>query len=160
MTTVCSATVDDLELLIRHRRGMMEDIGRYPKELFDQHDRDYEPWARQRLESGELVGFIAYADGRAVASACLWMKERQPVPGFPGGRVPYLMSVFTERDCRNQGHAGKLTLVALEWAKEKGYPMVALHASSMGRGVYEKLGFQRTWEMQLRWDSDGHPPLV
>lgn len=160
MSTVRAATLDDMELLIRHRRGMLEDMGRYPQALFDQHDRDYEPWARQRLESGELVGFIADVEGRAVASACLWLKERQPVPGFRGGRVPYLMSVFTERDCRKQGHAAKLTQAAMEWAKEKGYPLVALHASAMGRGIYEKLGFQRTWEMQLRWDSDGQPPLV
>jgi GNAT superfamily N-acetyltransferase len=160
MTTVRTATIDDLALLTSHRRGMMEDIGRYPIELFEQHDRDYEPWVRARLLNGELVGFIADVDGRAVASACLWMKERQPVPGFRGGRVPYLMSVFTERDCRKKGYAGALTKVALEWAQERGYPMVALHASSMGRGVYEKLGFQRTWEMQLRWDGDGQPPLV
>jgi GNAT superfamily N-acetyltransferase len=154
------ATSDDLPLLIRHRRGMLEDMGRYPAAQFDQHDRDYEPWARQRLLSGELVGFIIEVDGRAVASACVWLKERQPVPGFSGGRVPYLMSVFTERDCRKQGHAGALTKAALDWAKARKYPLVALHASAMGRSTYEKLGFQRTWEMQLRWDSDGKPPLV
>jgi GNAT superfamily N-acetyltransferase len=154
------ATVDDLPLLIRHRRGMLEDMGRYPAEDFDQHDRDYEPWARERFVNGQLVGFIVEEAGRIVASGCLWLKERQPVPGFSGGRVPYLMSVFTERDCRNQGHGAALTKAALEWARARNYPLVALHASTAGRSTYEKLGFQRTWEMQLRWDSDGKPPIV
>ncbi|MCB9932670.1 MAG: GNAT family N-acetyltransferase [Planctomycetes bacterium] len=154
------AKIDDLPLLIRHRRGMLEDMGRYPSEYYNQHDRDYEGWARERLQNGQLVGFVVEDAGRAVASGCLWLKERQPVPGFPGGRVPYLMSVFTERDCRKQGHAAELTKAALAWAQERKYPLVALHASAAGRNTYEKLGFQRTWEMQLRWDGDGQPPVV
>lgn len=154
------ATIEDLPVLLRHRRGMLEDMGRYAAEQFDQHDRDYEAWARERLVNGELVGFIVESAGRVVASGCLWLKERQPVPGFRGGRVPYLMSVFTERDSRKQGHAAALTQSALEWAKARDYPLVALHASADGRSTYEKLGFQRTWEMQLRWDSDGKPPIV
>lgn len=160
MTSIRPATLDDLPLLIRHRRGMLEDMGRYPAAWFDEHDRNYAAWARERLANGQLVGFIAEDAGRVVASGCLWLKERQPVPGFPGGRVPYLMSVFTERDCRKQGHAAALTQAALDWAKARNYPLVALHASSDGRSTYEKLGFQRTWEMQLRWDSDGKPPIV
>ncbi|MCA8915383.1 MAG: GNAT family N-acetyltransferase [Planctomycetes bacterium] len=157
MTSVRPATVDDLPMLIRHRRGMLEDMARYPAEHFDQHDRDYAPWARERLANGQLIGFVAEVDGRAVASACIWLKERQPVPGYKGGRVPYLMSVFTERDCRGKGHGEAVSRAAVEWAAAGGYPLIALHASEMGRAMYEKLGFKRTWEMQLRWDGDAAP---
>jgi len=38
---------------------------------------------------------------------------------------------------------------AVEWCREKGYGRLMLHASEMGRGVYKKFDFRRTWEMRL-----------
>lgn len=133
---------------------MLEDMGRYPLELFDQHDRDYEPWARERMQNGLLIGFAIDEAGRVVASGCLWLKERQPVPGYAGGRVPYLMSLFTERDCRRRGHAEAILRAAVDWSRERGHPLVTLHASAMGRTLYEKYGFAVGNEMQLRFVAE------
>ena len=38
---------------------------------------------------------------------------------------------------------------AIKWCRKKGYERLMLHASMMGRGVYRRLGFKRTWEMRL-----------
>ena len=39
----------------------------------------------------------------------------------------------------------------LAWIKERGLRAVNLHASAEGRGLYEKLGFEATNEMRLRF---------
>jgi hypothetical protein len=39
----------------------------------------------------------------------------------------------------------------LAWFKERGLRAVNLHASAEGRGLYEKLGFEATNEMRLRF---------
>lgn len=160
MSRVRLATVDDLELLVRHRRGMFEDMGRDSTEQIAEHDTRYGPWARERILDGTLVGFIAEEAGRAVASGCLWLQPRQPSPRRAGLLVPYYLSVFTERDCRRKGHAEAVTNAAIAWARDNGHGQIVLHASEMGRGLYEKMGFKRTWEMELAIPpAPAHAPL-
>ena len=38
---------------------------------------------------------------------------------------------------------------AIGWCRRNKYERLMLHASEMGRKVYSKLGFKRTWEMRL-----------
>jgi hypothetical protein len=40
----------------------------------------------------------------------------------------------------------------LAWVKERGLRAVNLHASDEGRHLYEKLGFEATNEMRLRFE--------
>ncbi len=77
----------------------------------------------------------------------------QPIQPHPKGRKrrqPYLMSMFTEPSFRGRGVASAIVDAAVEWSRVNGYPFVLLHASEMGRGVYERLGFERLWEMRLK----------
>ncbi len=117
-------------------------------------DKVYRRWARPRLKSSELIGFIVEADGQVAGSGCLWLKPVQPVPvpsrpGFKGGGQPYLLSMYTEHAFRGKGVATKIVKESIRWAKSKGFPRMTLHASDMGRSLYEKFGFKQTWEMKL-----------
>jgi GNAT superfamily N-acetyltransferase len=47
--------------------------------------------------------------------------------------------------------ASAIVRAALAWAAEQGHHVMRLHASRMGRGVYERFGFERSWEMRLDW---------
>jgi len=38
----------------------------------------------------------------------------------------------------------------LEWCRKNQFLQLRLHASEMGRKVYLKHGFERTWEMRRR----------
>ncbi len=144
------ATLKDLPLLIRHRRGMFEDMKRGTKAALDQHDRDYAKWARKRMRDGLMVGFVASVDGEVAASGCVWLREKQPAPGYPGGRVPYLLSMFTDRNKRGLGAATAIVEAALAWAKKRKLPLMLLHASDAGRPIYERLGFKATNEMEVK----------
>lgn len=147
--TVRAATVDDLPMLVRHRRGMFLDMAPYPADQLDGQDRAYLPWLIERLQNGRVAGFVACLGELPVASGCVWLRERHPAPGYDGGMVPYLLSMFTEHTHRGGGAARAIVEAALEWSREQGAPVLELHASEMGRPIYERMGFERTWEMRL-----------
>ena len=147
--SIREATLEDLDLLVRHRRNMWEEISEFPEDELDLQDRTYRRWARERLASGRLIGFIIETGrGHIAASACLWLSPSQPRPGWRGSAVPYLMSMFTEREDRGKGHATRLVRKAVEWSRSHGYNMIVLHASGAGRRVYEREGFTPTTEMR------------
>ena len=55
---------------------------------------------------------------------------------------------------REKGLARRLVEVACEGARELGIGYMTLHASALGRPVYERLGWVETDEMALRLDGD------
>jgi GNAT superfamily N-acetyltransferase len=144
------ATVADLSTLVRHRRAMFAEMGEKDERDMARHDRVYRQWARVRLRRGELVGFVAEVNGKTAGSGCVWLQERQPRPGLDHPCVPYLLSMFTEPDFRGCGIATRIVKAAHDWCRKHGHGNISLHASKMGRSIYKKLGYARTWEMRLR----------
>jgi GNAT superfamily N-acetyltransferase len=144
------ATVDDLGLLVRHRRLMWRALRRYRREELDRHDVAYRRWLRRGLADGELLALVAEdGGGRALASGALWLMPSQPRPGPLGrGRVPYVLSMFTEPGARGRGLASRIVREMIAWARSHGYPRIVLHASRFGRPVYERLGFEPGSEMR------------
>jgi GNAT superfamily N-acetyltransferase len=65
-------------------------------------------------------------------------------------KTPYLMSMYTETAFRRKGIAKSIVCNAIAWSREHGYDKINLHASEMGRHLYESLGFSATTEMRLR----------
>lgn len=145
------ATLDDLDLLVRHRRRMWEEILVTRPEDMAAADRAYRRWARARWKAHELVGWIVETESREpVASGCVWLMPSQPRPGWRGTVSPYLMSMYTERAHRGQGHATRITREAIRWSKARGYTVLLLHASRYGKPIYASEGFAEGNEMRLR----------
>ncbi len=156
MPRVREATVADLDLLVRHRRKMFEEISDATPQELDAVDRAYRRWARTRLRSGQYIAFIVEAGrGRRPASGALWLMPLPPRPWTRGDRAPYLMSMYTDREARGKGYASLVVRAAVRWAKDHGHKVVILHASDEGKGIYERAGFRQTSEMRLRFD----PPV-
>ncbi len=148
------ATLDDMDLLVRHRRGMWEEIFDLPKERLDAADRAYRRWARRRMKNGRMVGWIVEAaNGEPVASGCVWLAPQQPRPMWPGLTAPYLMSMFTEPAHRGKGYATRIVRESVRWARAKGFTVMLLHASRFGESIYLKAGFERGNEMRLRLET-------
>lgn len=148
-TRVRKATLRDLDTLVEHRRGMWKDIGRHRAKELDEADPVYRRWARRRMMSGVLIGFIVESPpGSPVASGCVWLMESQPRPGWAGTAQAYLLSVYTDPKHRGKGFATRITREAMRWARAQGIDRMTLHASDQGRIVYARLGFERTHEMR------------
>ncbi|MHB8604943.1 MAG: GNAT family N-acetyltransferase [Thermoplasmatota archaeon] len=142
-------TLRDLDTLVAHRRAMFEAFGDHTVRSLDAADPVYRRWARARLKSGKLVAWVATAaDGRPVASGCLWLQPVQPNPARAANEVPYLLSMFTEKAARGNGLATRIVKEAMRWSKERGHPRMRLHASKFGAPVYRRLGWTKTREMK------------
>lgn len=151
--SVRKATLKDLETLIHHRRAMWMDLGVKGEARHKLADRMYRRWAGTRIRNRQLVGWIVEGrDGEIAGSGCVWLQPVQPSPKKPGTLQPYLLSMYTEPRFRRLGVASMIVRASIDWSRKQGFPRLTLHASNMGRGVYEKLGFNRTWEMRLDFD--------
>lgn len=127
---------------------MWEDMGGFSSEELDEADPVYARWARARLASGKLCAWIVEERGVPVASGAVWVMRIHPRPGAPTGLTPYLMSMYTLPEHRGKGHAQRIVRAAMKWSRDNGFARMTLHASEMGRPVYEKLGWERTYEMK------------
>jgi GNAT superfamily N-acetyltransferase len=145
------ATARDLPVLVRHRRGMFEDMGVGTPRQHEQHDRRYLAWMRRMRAARRFVAFIAIDRGGAVlGSGAIWLEERQPRPGTDDAYAPYLLSMYTVPAFRGRGVATRIVTIAKRWAKQHGYAGMSLHASPQGRRLYERLGWERTREYRIR----------
>ncbi len=147
------ASSGDLDVLVEHRLRMWEEIHPDRIQTVRESADVVREWVRGLLEQGKYVGFIAeLPDGTLAGSGALWLRPEQPRPGRKGAELPYLLSMYTNPGFRNSGVASAIVREAILWSKQNGYYRIYLHASRMGRGVYEKLGFLNSNEMRLDLD--------
>lgn len=143
------AKLSDLQTLVRHRRLMWENMGEKDVRELNKADNAYRAWARARIRNKTMRGWIIENSGGIIAgSGCLWLQPVQPRPGRSKGLQPYLLSMYTMPQYRGKGLASRIVREAVNWTKRNKYDALKLHASEMGRGVYGRLGFTRSWEMR------------
>lgn len=153
-----TATANDLDLLVRHRRRMFEEMASPTEEELRVHDASYRVWAGEMMRRRLLrVYIVETRGGKPAASGGVWLREMQPSPGHPQGMVPYVLSVYTRPEFRRKGLASMIVEEAMGWAKRHGHYKIVLHASKTGRKVYSQLGWKRTWEMEFRFDVPAKP---
>jgi len=148
------ATLGDLDLLVRHRRGMWKAIAKIPKADLDAADRTYRRWAQTQMKSNRFAGFIVDVGEEPVASGSVWLMQIQPRPKWKGTTAAYLLSMFTEPGHRGRGHGARIVREAIRFAKVRGIDVMLLHASAFGEPIYTRLGFERTREMRLFLDPE------
>ena len=108
------------------------------------------------LDDGTYVGWLATtAEGAVIGGAGVHIKPQLPRVTADGLRVasdvvPLVVNVYIEPEWRRRGVARALMRAVMNWATERGFDRVVLHASDEGRKLYESLGFEPTNEM--RWD--------
>jgi GNAT superfamily N-acetyltransferase len=150
---VRAATPRDIDVLVEHRRNMFVEMVRPTRDQLEVLEASYRKWAPEMMRRRLLHGYIVTSGRKVVASGCVWLRDVQPSPGRPAGKVPYLLSVYTVPELRRNGLASMIVKEAMEWSRKKGYHKMVLHASRTGRKVYSKLGWERTWEMEYYFED-------
>jgi GNAT superfamily N-acetyltransferase len=147
---ISQAKAEDTEILVKHRLGMFNDMYPELKKEIQESEEQTRKWLSKMLSDGRLVGFIVRTqEGQAAGSGCLWIKKEQPNPTHPRLEAPYLMSMYTEKGFRRKGVATLIVKTAVAWSREQGYDRINLHASEMGKPLYDAFGFEPTNEMKL-----------
>jgi GNAT superfamily N-acetyltransferase len=104
-------------------------------------------YARIRLaDNAPVRHYVGWLDGRAVASSSVV---------FAAG-VAGVFHVGTLPQARRRGIGGAMTLAPLLEARDLGYEVGVLFASTMGEPVYRRLGFRACSTLrQFRWAPGG-----
>jgi GNAT superfamily N-acetyltransferase len=145
-----SVTVDDLDLVCRHREemfrasnapGRTEDILRSTTAAF-------RTWVEPRLNDGSYFGFIAEDRGVPLAGIGLMIIDWPPHPSHPlEDKRGYVLNVFVEPSHRKQGLGKMLMELGEAEIARRGVSFAVLHATRMGKPLYERLGWAGTSEM-------------
>ncbi|HEY1990877.1 MAG TPA: GNAT family N-acetyltransferase [Gammaproteobacteria bacterium] len=150
--TVRPVGVADAEIVTRHRHRMFVDAGKPDDAALAAMSAAFLPWVSRKLASGEYFGWVAASGDRVVSGIGMMVLDWPPHPLHLEPMRGYILNVYTEPEWRGRGLAKRLTLLAMDAARERGLKLTILHATEMGKPLYAKLGFKGTNEMQ--WSTN------
>jgi GNAT superfamily N-acetyltransferase len=147
------ATLEDAETLVRLRMTFLEEVGNFTGSV-DIHAvaEAFREYLRRKLPAGEFLAWVAEEEGEIVSTSGLVFFERPPNGTSPSGLEAYVMNMYTRPEWRGRGLATALLDAAILHVKRTDARRVWLHATDVGRPVYERAGFvaSDTW-MELVW---------
>jgi len=140
----------DLDLVCRHRHEMFRASGR-SEEMLAPMAAPFRAWLAPRLAAGDYFGWIVEAQGGPVAGLGMMVIDWPPHPSHPAQAARgYLLNVYVEPAHRGRGLAKALMARATQEGRRRGLSLMVLHATAMGRPLYEALGWAATSEMSLK----------
>jgi len=151
--TIREAASSESAMILHHRRSMFRDMGEGSVEELDRMVEVAGPWLAQALSDGSYRHWLALdPSGRVAGGGGVLLCPWPPSPKYPCTQRAVILNVYTEPEFRKRGIALRIMQTCMAWVKQQGFRTVNLHASAEGRPLYEKLGFEATNEMRLRFD--------
>jgi|GEM_PF-103797 len=132
------ASIVDIDQLVVLRIRQLLDEG-YP-EVTDIR-RNLSKYFQTNLENGSLICWVGVADEILLATAGICFYQLPPTFSNPSGRIAYITNMYTDPSFRQRETASLLLNKLILEAKALEYTSVRLHASQLGKGLYEKAGF-------------------
>ena len=143
-----AGTLDDIEVLVRHRLGMFRDMG-VPEAEVAAMEEPARAYFRRAVPEKKYVAFLTESDGRVIAGGGIIIIDWPAGRGDLRDSKAMILNMYTEAEFRRRGLARRLMQAMIDWCRDEGYKTVSLHASDYGRPLYESLGFKPTNEMRL-----------
>jgi len=140
-------TLSDHGMICTQRETMFLEAGGDPAQLqlMTEHFR---PWLHQRLSDDRYYGFALMDADQPVAAIGLMSIDWPPHPSHPTQDLRgYVLNVFVDPAYRRRGLASALMNLADAEFARRGIGYAVLHATDVGRPVYEALGWAATAEM-------------
>lgn len=148
--TIREARSSDLAAIVHHRRAMFEDMGYRDVAALDAMEASSRTFFAQSLAEGWYRGWLAQNEaGEVVAGGGILILPWPSNPRDAQILRPMIVNIYTESAYRRRGLARRLMTAMLDWLRQEGYGTVSLHASDLGRPLYESLGFKATNEMRM-----------
>jgi len=150
--TIRAAGREHLETILHHRRSMFRDMKEGSVEQLDRMVEVARPWLVRALENGSYRHWLALDASGVVAGGGGVLLSPWPANPFdPCVERAVILNVYTEIEFRRRGIASRVMQTILAWCESYKLRAVNLHASEEGRALYEKLGFEATNEMRLKF---------
>lgn len=141
------ATADDIELLMSSRLEMLKVVNNLTDDyvfpdLIVKESRDY-------FLNGDQTTVLAIDGAEVIGCASMSYMRIMPTFSHPTGKRAHLMNVYTRNEYRRQGIARKMVNMLIEDAWNRGSTEISLDATTMGRPLYESLGFKTSSECMV-----------
>src|SRR6185369_12946624 len=138
-------TPSDLDCICRHRDAMFREAGRDAGDLAAMA-APFRAWLEPRLADGRYFGFLAETvatdSPEIVGGVGLMVIDWPPHPAHPqDDRRGYVLNLYVEPIFRGRGVARSLMETAETSFMELGLTYLILHATEMGRPLYEQSGW-------------------
>jgi GNAT superfamily N-acetyltransferase len=157
MHTIRLAARADAATIARQRVKMFQDNSLICAGSWEDLERDSAQWTANKIGDGSYVGWLVEErandgseESAVIGGAGVWFMEwpphfmhLEPVRG-------YLLNFYVAPNARGRGIAKELVGLAVEECRRRGVHVATLHASAMGRPVYESLGWKASNEMMFR----------
>jgi GNAT superfamily N-acetyltransferase len=140
-------TVADADLIRQQREWMFEHNG-IDRATLDAMREPFLAWVTRKLTDGSYIGWAGTRDGVVVAGTGIILLDWPPHPQHPlDARRAYVLNVYVAPEERGKGTARLLMTRVEDECRALGIDYAVLHASPMGRPVYERSGWKGTNEM-------------
>jgi GNAT superfamily N-acetyltransferase len=141
--TIRAATIDDADVLVRHRIDMFTDMG-VPLDGAAL-DRSFRTWLAELMPAGTYRAWLVEDDtGAIVAGGGITILPWPPGPRYMGDRLAFVYNVYTEPAHRRRGLARLIMETIQAWCGEHGVTSIALNASRDGQPLYQALGYRES----------------
>ncbi len=136
------ADSDDIDILTQMRVLMICDGTNLTEEYKERLRNNTKQYMMSGFKDKSVAAWVAELNGEIIAMSVLTLYVLPPNDWCPDGKTAYIGNLYTLPDFRRQGIATKLFSLTVEEAKRIGCERIQLHATDMGRPIYEKYGFE------------------
>ena len=138
------ATDNDIELLMSSRLEMLKVVNNLPADY--EYSEEIVRESRDYFLNGDHITVLAIDDGNVIGCASMSFMWIMPTFSHPTGKRAHLMNVYTRSEYRRQGIARKMVNMLIDETWKRGATEISLDATTMGRPLYESLGFTNSTE--------------
>jgi predicted GNAT family acetyltransferase len=144
------ANIDDLEALFKSRLEFVQSLRNNEVSISEEFQKNTYDYMKKHIEDDTMVIWMAIDSIEIVSAAMVCYYQLLPTISNETGNTGYILNVFTDPKYRRKGLATELMNKLKQDAKERNVSKLLLHATDMGKLVYEKLGYEElTREMSL-----------
>jgi GNAT superfamily N-acetyltransferase len=134
------ATLDDTDVLVRHRVAMFTDMGI----ALDVAGLEaaFRAWLTEMMPAGTYRAWLVETgDGQVVGGGGITVLPWPPGPRYAGDRLAFVYNVYTDAAHRRRGLARLVMDTIHAWCRDAGITSMALNASEDGQTLYESMGY-------------------
>lgn len=139
MTEYRKATKEDIELLMSSRLEMLRTVNDLPDDY--EYSEEIVSASRDYFLNGDQTTILAMDGDKVIGCASISYIRIMPTFSHPTGKRARLMNVYTRNEYRRHGIARQMVEMLIRDARERGATEISLDATTMGRPLYESLGF-------------------
>jgi GNAT superfamily N-acetyltransferase len=145
MPVIRTAALSDIPALVRAWYAMLDECDLLGSGVVDDWEERLARHFGHQIEGTHARWFVAEEDGRVIGTCLATLSNGRS--NILKDVTAMLAGIYVEPEHRGCGIGRRLTEEGIAWCKERGCVRVRLHASAMGRPLYESLGFEPASEM-------------